>query len=293
MSSSWVGTSVKRVEDPALLRGEGRFVDDIHRAGMLHAAMVRSPFAHARIAHIDAGAALGLDGVHAVVTFADLPAQMQRRTLPMLQPNPAVRTPRMPWALARDEVCYVGDPVAVVVAEDRYLAEDAGELVQVDYEPLGVAADVRDAVLEGAPCAHADADTNINAEIDIGYGAIDAQFAKAAHRVTGRFFQHRGTAHPIECRALIAELDEDADEMRVWVNTQTPHLYRDAYADLMGVAGAPDPRHHPGRFRGRLRSQGAALQRALRDSGLRPDSRPPGEVDRGSPRALPDRLHGA
>src|SRR5262249_3821027 len=125
------GASVKRKEDPALLRGEGRYVDDIHLPGMLHAAFVRSPHAHARVGRIDKTAALAVAGVHAVIAYADLPESVRRQTLPLLVPHPALRHPRMPHALAKDEACYAGEPVACVVADSRYIAEDAAQLVDV------------------------------------------------------------------------------------------------------------------------------------------------------------------
>src|SRR5215510_2292635 len=130
------GAAVPRKEDPALLRGEGQFVDDIHLSGMLHAAFVRSPHAHAKLNRIDKSAALAISGVHAVLTFADLPESVRRQTLPLLVPHPAIRQACMPYALAKDEVCYAGEPVACVIAESRYLAEDAADRVEVEYEPL-------------------------------------------------------------------------------------------------------------------------------------------------------------
>ncbi|HSQ04739.1 MAG TPA: hypothetical protein VLN59_11920, partial [Burkholderiales bacterium] len=99
MASTWFGASVKRKEDPAFLQGQGRYVDDIHLPGMLHAAFVRSPYAHAKVGRIDKTAALGLPGVHAVITFADLPESVQRQPLPLLMPHPAIRYPCMPYAL--------------------------------------------------------------------------------------------------------------------------------------------------------------------------------------------------
>ena len=119
MASSWFGTPVKRKEDPALLRGEGRFVDDIKLAGMLHAAFVRSPYAHAKIGRIDKRAALAVPGVHAVITFADLPEVLQRNTLPLLVPHPSIKQPRLYHMLAKDEVRFAGEAVACVVEIGR------------------------------------------------------------------------------------------------------------------------------------------------------------------------------
>ncbi len=129
MGAKWFGASVKRKEDPAFLTGRGRYVDDIELPGMLHAVVLRSPHAHAAIRGIDKRAALALPGVHAVVTHADLPESMQRQTVPLLVPSPAIKQALMPYCLAKDEVCFVGEPIAIVVADSRYLAEDAAALV--------------------------------------------------------------------------------------------------------------------------------------------------------------------
>ncbi|MDX1432945.1 MAG: xanthine dehydrogenase family protein molybdopterin-binding subunit [Gammaproteobacteria bacterium] len=236
-----VGASLKRVEDHALVTGRGRFVDDIHLPDALHAAMVRAPYAHARITGIDAAAALALDGVHAVLSARDLPAELRERPIPLLQPNPAIRHPRTPYALAGDEVCHVGEPVAVVLAADRYVAEDAVELVEVGYEPLPVVADAEKALGDGASAVHAGLEDNLAADLRLGYGDVDAAFAGAAHVVEESFFQHRGSAHPIECRAVLARHDAATGVMTVWCNTQSPHQYKGAYADVMGL---PEHRVH-------------------------------------------------
>ena len=131
MGAKHFGARIARLEDPALLTGQGRFVDDIDLQGVLHAAFVRSPHAHARIRKIDTQAARGMAGVHAVLTADDMPPRIATSMIPMLVPNPAIRTPRTQIALARDEVCYVGQTVAVVVAESRYAAEDAAAAVEV------------------------------------------------------------------------------------------------------------------------------------------------------------------
>lgn len=235
MSSTWVGTSVKRVEDPALLSGRGQFVDDIHIPDTLHAAFVRSPHAHARIKSIDASAARQLEGVVAVYTYADMPETLRTNTLPNLQPNPLLRHSMMPHALCADEVCYVGAAIAVVLANDRYIAEDALEHIVVDYQTLAGAVDVVDALKPGAATAHAELADNLAADINLGYGEDAAAFNGAAHIVRGKFVQHRGTAHPIECRAVQAQFDTLTQTMRIWTNTQTPHLYKGSYAELMEV----------------------------------------------------------
>jgi carbon-monoxide dehydrogenase large subunit len=232
---TFVGESVKRLEDPALLTGRGRFVDDLKIPGTLHAAFVRSGHAHARIRSIDASAARELDGVHAVYTFEDLPEPLRTAPLPLLVPGAGIRDVRMPWALVRDEIHFVGEAIAVVLAADRYLAEDAAERVVVDVEPLPVAADVRDARADGAAPAHAGMDDNLAAQLQLAYGDVDAAFDAAHAIVRGEFFQHRGSAHAMECRALLARHDALGGQITIWAGTQSPHQYRDAYARVMGL----------------------------------------------------------
>src|SRR5882757_8871709 len=185
----WFGASIKRKEDPALLTGRGRYVDDIKLPGMLHAVVLRSPHAHAGIRGIDKHAALALPGVHAVFTFADLPPLMQRQTVPLLVPSPAIKQAYMPYCLAKDEACFVGEPVAIVVADSRYLAEDAAALVAVDFEPLPAASDCAAALAGGAPLAHRHSPDNLAAFIPISVGNTDAAFAEAAHIFREKIFQ--------------------------------------------------------------------------------------------------------
>lgn len=232
---SWVGSNVPRVEDTALLTGAGRFIDDMHLPDMLQAAVVRSPYAHARITGVDVSAALDLPGVHAVLTHADLPEAL-RAPLPLLVPNPAIRYPVMQHALAKDAVHFVGEAIALVLADDRYIAEDAAELVFVDYEPLPVAGDVRAAVSDGTPVAHEGQPDNIAAEFTVGYGEVDEAFARAARVFREDLLQHRGAAHPMECRAVLAAIDTLSDTLTLWANTQAPHQLRDVYCRMTGAA---------------------------------------------------------
>ena len=184
MSDQRAGSALppQRKEDPALLRGEGRYVDDIQLPGMLHAAFVRSPYAHARIGRIDKRAALALPGVHAVLAYADLPESVRRQTLPLLVPHPAIRQPFMPYALAKDEACYAGEPVACVIADSRYIAEDAAQLVEVDYEPLPAVNDCRAALEADAPLAHAGGRIQRGGALSRAVsGDADRAFAGAKH----------------------------------------------------------------------------------------------------------------
>jgi len=228
------GARVKRLEDPALLMGAGRFVDDVKLADALFACFVRSPHAHARICAIDAAPALALPGVHAVFTADDLPEPMRSERIPNLMTNPAIKVMRTQHALARQEVCYVGEAVAVVVAANRHVAEDAAALVAVDYDVLPAVADCRDAIKSGAPRAHSDIEDNIAAVVRMEYGDVDAAFAAAPHVFAETFWLHRGGGMAMETRAVAARHDAPGDLLTVWSSTQTPHLGRRMLADLTG-----------------------------------------------------------
>src|SRR5258708_26825144 len=233
MGARHFGARIARLEDPALLTGRGRFVDDIRLAGALHACFVRSPSAHAKIRSLDAFAARAMPGVHAVLTADDLPARMARSQIPMLVPNPSITAPRTQLALARREVCYVGQTIAVAIADNRYLAEDAAAAVNVDFEALPAVSDCRDAARPGAPPAHSDLATNVAAVVAMSYGDLDAAFARAAHVFEEELSLHRGGAMTLEGRAVLASYDAASDMLTVWSATQTPHLRRATLADLL------------------------------------------------------------
>lgn len=227
------GARVTRLEDNALLTGRGHFVDDIKLPNMLHACFVRSPHAHARIRGIDTSAALGLAGVHAVYLADNMPEPMRSSRMPMLVPNPAIAQQFTQYCLAREEVCYVGQAVAVVIADSRYVAEDAAAMVDVDYDPLPVASDVREAAKPSAPRAHLELDNNIASQFYMAYGDIDAAFAKAAYVFEEDIWQHRGGGMAMEARAVVADYDTTRDLLTVWSATQTPHIGRRMLADLI------------------------------------------------------------
>src|SRR5258706_3364114 len=233
MSGKSIGARVLRSEDARLLTGNGEFVDDIRLPGILHAAFVRASFAHARVRGVDASAALGLAGVHAVFTAADMTPAMQTTRLPMLVPNPYSKISRTQYALAQGEVCYVGEPIAVVLADSRHLAEDAAAAVVVDYEPLAAASDCRDAVREGAPLAHLGAPDNKAAIFKAGYGDVASAFASAPHVFREELWHHRGCGHAMECRGAVAEFDLRRGGLTVWASTQTPHLEKRVLAQLL------------------------------------------------------------
>jgi aerobic carbon-monoxide dehydrogenase large subunit len=233
MGAKLFGARVNRLEDPALLAGRGRFVDDVKLPGVLHACFVRSPHAHARIRAIDTKPA-SIPGVHMVLTADDLPEPMRSDSMPMLLPNPAITVARTQTVLARDEVHYVGQPVAVVIADSRYIAEDAAALIIVNYDLLDAISDCRDAIKDGAARAHSDLASNIVAKFTLAYGQIDAAFANAAHVFNELISQHRGGGMALETRAVLANLDPISDVLTVWSSTQTPHIGRRMLADLLG-----------------------------------------------------------
>jgi carbon-monoxide dehydrogenase large subunit len=233
MGAKHFGARITRLEDPALLTGQGRFVDDVNLPGVLHAAFLRSPHAHARIRSIDTTAARAMPGVHAAFTANDMPSRVATGQIPMLVPNPAIRTPRTQIALARDEVCYVGQTIAVVVADTRYLAEDAAAAIEIDYEPLPAVSDARDAVQPDAPPVHSDLTANIAAVVPMSYGDVDAAFKNAPHVFEEAMHLHRGAAMTLEGRAVLANHDPVADVLTVWSSTQTPHLCRSSIADML------------------------------------------------------------
>src|SRR5215467_14290414 len=167
---AYVGQSVRRREDERLVQGVGCFAGDVRRPGLLHGALLRSPHAHARIVRVDTAAARAARGVVEVLTHHDAPELA--RPIPMRMSDRGIMNRFLQHPLARDSVRYVGDPVAVVLAEDRYRAEDAAELVEVDYDALPVVVDAREAARPGAPLLFPEVGTNVVAKFDMGFGDV-------------------------------------------------------------------------------------------------------------------------
>jgi carbon-monoxide dehydrogenase large subunit len=238
---SWVGRSIRRKEDARLLRGQGRYFDDLPLPGALAAAVLRSPHAHARLLRIDSSRALALPGVYAVLTGADLvpPADAIGTAHWAIHPaiqaaaNPRIRPDRMPL-LATDKAHYVGEPVAVLVADDRYLAEDALELIEVEYEPLPVLTNVDAALAPDAPLIHEEWGDNVALAFEVRKGDVEAAFAAAQVVVRDRFRSHRYTGVPIETRGVAAAVDPHSGNLTVWTSIQMPHPTRDLLASLLG-----------------------------------------------------------
>jgi len=237
VTTRYFGERIRRNEDPRLLTGAGTFVDDVALPNLFHAALLRSPHAHARVRRVDTTQAKALAGVAAVYTYADLPPSLQE-PLPRLIPHPALVHHKTQYALAHDKVRHVGEPVAFVVATNRYVAEDALDLIEVEYDPLPPVVTLEQAVQPEAPLLHEDAGTNICAHYTQHVGNVDEAFAHAAHVFTERFVIDRGTAAPMECRGVVAEWDPRLRQLMVWDSTQAPIPIRNGLARLLNLAQA-------------------------------------------------------
>ena len=235
LASALLGRSVPRLEDAKLLRGAGRFVDDLDLPGLLHATFVRSPIAHGRIRRVEAAKARALPGVQSILTHAELRPVLACDRIPLALPLPAIRFHVDPYALARDEVCYVGEPIALVVAESRRIAEDAAALVALELEPLPAVVDPRAGLERGAPRARLDCPDNLVAHWVVQYGDVETAFAAAAHRVSEHFRLHKGGGHSLETRAVLARYDAGDDMLTVWDSTQMPHKSKRVLVEALGL----------------------------------------------------------
>ncbi len=229
---AYIGSRIKRKEDPRLLRGVGKYVGDIHRVGMVHAAILRSTHAHARISKVDTSQALRMEGVIGVLTAADMPGL---KTIPM-------RTGRIPglersqqFPIATTKVRYVGDPVAVVVAASRYIAEDAIELIDVAYEAVGPVTDARQSMQPGGPQLHDAVPNNIAANFHVDVGDVDGAFADCDLILEEEFSTQRHGAVPLETRGLVAEFDEGRGLLTMWGPTKMTHTNWRILSDLIGL----------------------------------------------------------
>ncbi len=212
----WVGKSIRRVEDPRFLLGRGGYVDDIVLPGMAHAAVLRSPLPHARIKSIDVSKAKSLPGVLAVVTGKEV--TQLTNPMPDFGPDPSKHTW---WVLAVDKVRYVGEPVAAVVATDRYIAEDACELIEVEYEPLPPVVDPEEAMKPGAPLVHEALGSNIAYSRTFVFGDVDRDFAEAEVIVRDRLRWHRSGAQPLETVGAVAQYNPATGMMTIYCNSVT------------------------------------------------------------------------
>jgi 2-furoyl-CoA dehydrogenase large subunit len=231
VATSWCGQSIERVEDGPLLTGRGRFIDDLGiRPGTLHAAILRSPHAHAKIRTIDAVAARRAPGVAAVIVGAEVTAISASLVV-------GVKAPIECWPIAVDRVRYVGEPVAVVLAADRYLAEDALELIDVDYQAMPVIVDPLAALDPKQPALHEGLGSNIASERSFRYGDPEQAFARAAHRVSVTIRYPRNSCTPIETYGLVAEYDANEDAYDVLANFMGPFSLHAVMARALKVPG--------------------------------------------------------
>jgi carbon-monoxide dehydrogenase large subunit len=238
MTTQFFGKRIKRNEDPRLLRGEALFTDDVQLAGMVHVAFARSPYAHARIRDIDTSEAEAVVGVLAVVTAADLGDYWQPG--PLLVPPPPVEGKvfheRTQVPIAKDKVRHMGEIVAMVVAESRYLAEDAAEKIYVDYEPLEAVVGLEAAASPDAPKVHDDLESNVGAHIIQTKGDYEQAKVKAHLVLKRRYSYDRGTAAAMENRGIVADWDRRAQRMTIWDTTQAPIPIRNGLAAMLGLS---------------------------------------------------------
>jgi carbon-monoxide dehydrogenase large subunit len=238
MSTRSFGAPIKRNEDARLLSGQALFVDDVELPGMLHAAFLRSSVAHGRIRSIDVTAARARPGVVAVYTAPDLGAYWAPG--PLLVPPPPIAgvifNQRTQVPLAKDKVRHVGEALAVVLAESRYVAEDALSDIAVDLEPLPAVVDLEKALVDTSPRVHDDVKSNVAAHVRQSRGNYAAARARADHVVARRFHYDHGASVPIETRGIVANWDARAEHLTVWDTTQAPVFLRNGLAAMLGLS---------------------------------------------------------
>ncbi len=238
MTTRSFGAPITRNEDPRLLSGQALFIDDVELPGMLHAAFLRSNVAHANVRSIDLTAARSRPGVVAVYTAADLGAHWAPG--PLLVPPPPITgtvfNERTQVPLAKDKVRHVGEPIAVVLAESRYIAEDALSDIVVDLEPLPAVVDLEKALNQASARVHEDVACNIAAHVRQSRGNYAAARARAEHVIARRLFYDHGASSPIETRGIVANWDARANQLTVWDTTQAPVFLRNGLAGMLGLS---------------------------------------------------------
>ena len=229
----YVGSSVKRGDDPRLLTGRGRFVDDLSLPRLLHVAIVRSPHAHARIVALDLEAARRAPGVAGVLTGAEA-ARLCKPYRGILLHYKGMKTGAM-LPLAVERARYVGEPIVAVAAESRGAAEDAAGLVRVEWTPLPAVLSPESALAPGAPLIHEELGDNLIYETRLSAGDADAALGQAHRRYRRTFVVGRHTGVPVEPRGLVADFDPSTRSLTVWISTQVPHMMQAILAQLFGL----------------------------------------------------------
>lgn len=240
---NYVGQRVPRKEDHHLITGRGQYVGDIHLRRMVEAAILRSPIAHGEITRLDTSRARDLDGVVSVMTAADLRGKVGPITRTFYKTIPAhvaretnlVVRPYRAQLLAEQKVFRVGEPVAVVLAKNRYVAEDALELIEVEYEPLEALTDPFAAMRDDAPQLHPDVPGNIHCSFHTGAGDIARAFQEAEHTLSTRITVGRSIGSPMETRGVVAEFDRSTNQLVIWATQQKPHLLRSYLSEMLGL----------------------------------------------------------
>ncbi|MBB30481.1 MAG: carbon monoxide dehydrogenase [Gemmatimonadetes bacterium] len=235
--SKTVGARIKRREDPRLIQGLAQYVDDIKLVDILHVAILRSPYAHARILSINTDTARSHPGVVAVVTGDDIKDKLGTVPCATTDPEgfPGMKVPPH-YCLAVEKVRLVGEPVVAVVAEDKYIAQDALDLVEVDYDPLDAVTSSEDALAEGAPILHEQFGTNQAFTWSLAGGNIDAALAEADKVVKQKFVHQRLAPNAIEPRGVLANYEAGDGQLTLWSSTQIPHLLRTQLSVMLGMA---------------------------------------------------------
>ena len=238
MSTRRFGEPVKRNEDRRLLTGQALFIDDVELPGLLHAALLRSQVAHAKILKIDVSKALQRPGVVAAYTAGDLGDYWQPG--PLLVPPPPIAGivfhERTQVPLAKRKVRHVGEPLVIVIAESRYIAEDALDDIDVELETLGAVVDLEQALRATSPLVHDDLRSNVSAHVHQSKGNYAAAAAKADRVVKRRFHYEHGISSPIETRGVVAQWDQRANQMTIWDTTQAPVFLRNGLAGMLGLS---------------------------------------------------------
>ena len=238
MTTRKFGQRIRRNEDPALLTGQALFVDDVQLPGMLHAAFKRSDYAHARILDIDTSMAEEIEGVVAIYTAADMGDYWQHG--PLLVSPPPIKDiefhERTHVPLVKDKIRHVGEPIAIVIAESRYIAEDAAELIFVDVEPLPAVVDIEKALAPDAPLVHDDLESNLASHVVQEKGDYEAAKAAADVVISRRFYYDHGVAAAMENRGVVAEWNRKTQRMTIWDTTQAPVAIRNGLAAMLGLS---------------------------------------------------------
>jgi carbon-monoxide dehydrogenase large subunit len=237
MTTRYFGAPIARNEDRRLLTGQALFIDDVELPGLLHAAFLRSQIAHGRVRHVDVSAARRREGVVAIYTADDLGAYWQPG--PLLVPPPPIEgitfNQRTQVPLAKDKARHAGEPLALVIAESRHLAEDALADIVVDLEPLPAVVDLERALSESSPTVHDDVRGNVAARVRQRKGDYAAAVTRADHVIRRRFHYEHGASMPMETRGVVAKWDAKANHLTVWDTTQAPVFVRNGLAGMLGL----------------------------------------------------------